>query len=784
MTAAMKRFITLSLLAAAFVTVCAAQDMNLGSAAIVVCGDDAVVRKAADVLSDEVARRTRLRLLPAAEQEATASAALLLGIEDELRTHYPELADALDAIPATGPEGYKLLTAGRRVVVAGHDRRGVMYGVGALLRRASMGSGRIVLPAFDPVSSTPVYAIRGHEIQPSPRAKNPTERWAVDNFEQLVRELVLYGMNSVETLRSIPEQYAEIIQSYGLDHWIVTYQNGPDFESPEGEAAELRMRENIFKRLRKIDRWFIKSGDPGDLGLDRFFEFAEKEVALLRRYHPEAEVWLGPQHFKDAPQSYFDEFCRRTNAAEWVGGVVFGPWCRMPFEELRAKIREDIPIRNFPDITHIYSCQYPIRSIDLPLAMTLGRICINPTPAAQKFIHNRYAALGAGSLTYSEGTNDDLNKFLWLMQDWNPELSAEECVADYARCFVGEDLAEAYVRGTFALERNMAGPLEENGGILATLAVWQDIERQAGERAVRNPRLAMPLLRAYYDAYIYRRWCRELDIERRAYAALGMAAKRGAQRSINDARAILAEVRQPFAPELRRRIAELYDAVYRDEARWTMEYQHCPLLDQMDIPLAESEWIEYNLSLIEKLPTNRERLATVDALVHRTDPGEGGFYYNLGDYSTEHVTGIEASYDDDPSHLATPHCGLGAKMNKGFVMTHNGFGGHPVPRSWLKQVGVYYDRPLTLTFEGLDPSASYRVRIVYTGEANKFNCHVRCDAEGHQLHPPVRLSGDFAAEYDLPREVTADGRATLRWQAGEGERGCHIAEIFFIKNRL
>lgn len=780
----MKRIFIFSLLLSCLAPVCSAQETDLGGASIVVCGGDAVVRKAADVLSDEVARHTRLRLLTAAEEDKAPGVSILLGIERELKDSYPSLAAALDAVDATGDEGYKLLVTGGRVVVAGHDRRGVMYGVGALLRRASMSAGRIVLAPFAPVSSTPAFAVRGHEIQSSPRAKNPTERWAVDNFEQLVRELVLYGMNAVETLRSIPVEYSDVIHSYGIDHWIVTYQNGPDFESPEGEAAELRMRENIFKRLRQIDHWFIKSGDPGDLSLDRFFIFAAKEAALLRKYHPEAKVWLGPQHFKDAPQSYFEEFCRRTNAAGWVDGVVFGPWCRMPFAELREKIRADIPIRNFPDITHIYSCQYPVRSLDLPLAMTLGRICINPTPAAQKEIHNRYAALGVGSLTYSEGTNDDMNKFLWLMQDWNPELSAGECVADYARYFIGEDLAEACVQGLFALERNMAGPLEKNDSVLATLALWQDIERRAGDRAERNPRLAMPLLRAYYDAYVYTRWCSELDIERRAYASLAGAAKRGAQRTINDTRAILAETRRSPAPELRRRIRELYDAVYRDEPRWTMEYQHCPLLDQIDIPLADSEWIEYSLARIEKLPTNRERLAAIDSLVHRTDPGEGGFHYDLGDFATEHVTGIDASYADDPSHLATPHCGLGVKMKKGFVMTHDGFDGHPVPRGWLRQAGIYYDRPLTLSFEGFDPAATYRVRMVYTGEANKFNCHVRCDAEGHALHPSMRLSGDVVVEYDLPHEVTSDGRVTLRWQSDEGERGCHVAEIFFIKNRL
>lgn len=778
----MKRTICILLLFtfAPLLTIAASVSQDLRTARIEVVGTNPVVEKAGEVLSDEVARHSRLRL-PITTQGAGPR--LLLGIEEELKSLYAPLATAFESLPQTGPEGYKLLLDDHGVVIAGQDPRGVMYGVGALLRRLDMANNKVVLPPFEPISSTPAYAIRGHEIQSSPRAKVPTEQWALANFEQLVRELVLFGMNAVETLRTIPPEYAEIIQSYGIDHWIVTYQNGPDFESAAGEAAELRMREKIFQRYRKIDHWFIKSGDPGDLTLDRFFTFVEKEVALLKKYHPNAKVWLGPQHFKDAPASYFEEFVTRTNRVSWVDGVVFGPWCRMPFAELRAKLRADLPIRNFPDITHIYSCQYPIKDIDLPLAQSLGRICINPTPKAQKFIHNYYAHLGVGSLTYSEGTNDDLNKFLWLMQDWNPTRSAEECVRDYAHYFFGSELADDYVQGCFMLEKNMSGPLEKNTTIGETLSHWQQLEARADAQTLRHPRFLMPLLRAYYDAYIQTRWKNELSIEKRAYAKLSEAQKRGPQRTMNEARAILAEMDREQAPELRKRINELYEAVYRDELRWTMEYQHCPLMDQIDRPLAEREWIEYNLSQIEQLESNKERIEVLDRLVHRTDVGEGSFYYNLGDYTTERITGIEAAYATDPSHLATPHCGLGVKMLKGFVMTANGFSGHPIPRAWHKQVGIYYDQPLTLSFEGLDPTAHYRLRVVYTGEANKFNSHVRCEAEGVLLQPTMRLEGDVVKEYDLPQAITSDGRITLRWQSAEGERGCHIAELFFIKNQ-
>ena len=44
-------------------------------------------------------------------------------------------------------------------------------------------------------------------------------------------------------------------------------------------------------------------------------------------------------------------------------------------------------------------------------------------------------------------------------------------------------------------------------------------------------------------------------------------------------------------------------------------------------------------------------------------------------------------------------------------------------------------------------------------------------------------SGDVVREFDLPAEATRDGRVTLSWQCDTGERGVHVAELFFLKNQ-
>ncbi|MFR0772744.1 MAG: hypothetical protein ACLSH3_02515 [Alistipes finegoldii] len=82
---------------------------------------------------------------------------ILIGRESDLAAGNAALGRELGALPPTGTEGYKLLVAedGKCVVVAGNDPRGVLYGVGRLLRSCELRKGSILLPAATTVSSTP-----------------------------------------------------------------------------------------------------------------------------------------------------------------------------------------------------------------------------------------------------------------------------------------------------------------------------------------------------------------------------------------------------------------------------------------------------------------------------------------------------------------------------------------------------------------------------------------------------------------------------------------------------
>ena len=149
--------------------------------------------------------------------------------------------------------------------------------------------------------------------------------------------------------------------------------------------------------------------------------------------------------------------------------------------------------------------------------LTLHRECYNPRPVAMKRIHNVFAKYTCGSLCYSEGINDDVNKFVWLDQDWNPATQAVETLRDYGRLFISPDTRDDLAQGFLAEEKNWEGPLAVNPQIDVTLQQWRAPGKRGFAGGGANYRFAMGLLRAYYDAYIQRRLIRETELEARRW---------------------------------------------------------------------------------------------------------------------------------------------------------------------------------------------------------------------------------------------------------------------------
>jgi hypothetical protein len=769
--------------------------------------DKTVLLRSVEVLQQEVEKRSKIRLPISKKILASGQPAIYLTTENELATLPETFRTAVTGMPAINSEGFKLviLENANTVLIVGKDARGLLYGIGRLLRKLEMRPGKILLSENASIATSPRYPIRGHQLGYRPKT-NAYDAFSVAQFDQYIRDLALFGANSIEimpprtdddftsrhmklpAIKMIGEQ-SRICKEYGLDVWMWYPNMGLDYVHPDSIQHELKERHEIFAAVPKLDALFVPGGDPGELEPDVLFAWLEKEAAVLNKYHPKAKIWVSPQVFRPT-QAWFDAFYKHVNKEyPWFGGVVFGPWVKMTVQEIRKVVKPSIPIRHYPDITHNYSSQYPVPHWDLAWSMTCGRESINPRPHDEKAIHNALDEFGAGSISYSEGTNDDVNKFVWSDQDWNPETPVIETLRDYARLFIGPDYAETVAQGLVSLEQNWRGSLLTNQAISQTLMQWQSLEKQAPLNVLQNPRFQMGLIRSYYDAYTKRRFLYETELEQQAREMLETVKTGGSLSAITQAKAILEKAwKVKILPDYRTKCFALADSLFKSiGAQLTIE-KHGAMsgrgnfVDNIDIPLNDSPWLLDQLARIEKLTDEKERILKINEMLHRTDPGPGGFYDHFGAPESWHRVVSDVSWEVDPGSLKSPRTGFGVGLvGVEWVdeIKATGFKGQITPRVWMKQAKTLYDQPLKIAYDELDPSASYKIRISYTG---RFRSRMKMTTDdGSVIHDFIQTGEQPTYEFDLPKAALSDGKVTFIWTCGEGERGSQVTEIWLIR---
>ena len=101
-----------------------------------------------------------------------------LGQRDALARSFPDLAGVVAGPGATQAEGYRLVTSAGRIVIAGNDARGVLYGAGRLLRLMEYGRGAASVADGLVLETAPAYKLRGHQLGYRPKT-NSYDGWDV-----------------------------------------------------------------------------------------------------------------------------------------------------------------------------------------------------------------------------------------------------------------------------------------------------------------------------------------------------------------------------------------------------------------------------------------------------------------------------------------------------------------------------------------------------------------------------------------------------------------------------
>ena len=700
-----------------------------------------------------------------------------------------------------GPaEGYRLdVSASPPVVtITGNDARGVLFGIGHLLRTLHMRQGSVTTDSDVHVETAPHYRLRGHQLGYRPKT-NSYDGWTVAMWEQYIRDLAVFGTNAIELIPPRSDDDADsphfplppmrmmtemsrIVGEYGLDTWIWYPAMDKDYSDPKTVQFALVEWGEVFRKLPHVDAVFVPGGDPGHTQPKYLMALLEQETQILRRYHPKAQMWVSPQSFDRQWLGEFIEILKREPA--WLTGVVYGPQVRVSLHDLREAVPARYPIRNYPDITHSTHSQFAVPDWDLAYARTAGREPINPRPTDMRAIFHHEQPGTIGFLTYSEGCNDDVNKIVWSALGWDPAADIVKTLRDYARYFIGDGYADTFAQGLMALERNWRGPLLTNSGVDSTLAQFAEMETRASPRDKLNWRFQQALYRAYYDAYTRRRLLRDTAAEQAALDRLRDAGKSGSRAAVAASEAVLDQgAAEPVAGEWRARIFRYAEALYQS-VRMQLSvplYQAIgrdrgATLDSVDVRLNNRSWLKQRFTELLQLPGEPERLKAIDAILNWTNPGPGGFYDDLGDPARQPHLVRPVSYENDPAYLLSPMMG--------FARPTWGLEGWRT--SWITDAESLFDAPLDMHYADLDLAAHYKIRIVYGGEKSPARV-IRLVADGEYEIHPFQLIENLTApmEFDIPPAATADGDLRLTWVkspglAGSG-RGCQVAEVWLIR---
>jgi hypothetical protein len=152
------------------------------------------------VLQEEIQKRSGI-LIKSSRKIVPSSPRIILTLDKTGRALPGSYSLALEQLESISQEGYKiaLLPSENKVIIQAKTKRGALYGVGRLLRNMEIRAGKILIPESITLSSSPRYEIRGHQLGYRPKT-NSYDAWSVAQFDQYIRELAIFGANSIEIM--------------------------------------------------------------------------------------------------------------------------------------------------------------------------------------------------------------------------------------------------------------------------------------------------------------------------------------------------------------------------------------------------------------------------------------------------------------------------------------------------------------------------------------------------------------------------------------------------------
>ncbi|MBQ7543089.1 MAG: hypothetical protein IJT44_12450 [Clostridia bacterium] len=657
---------------------------------------------------------------------------------------------------------FRINTSDRCVTVAGQGIRALIYGYSRFLRKAELDGEKINLTEPIDGEYRPAHSIRGHQLG-CRDCSNTYDAWTVGQYTRYFLDLMAFGCNMIELIPSLGKGGKNALMPLDPDDlcvqvcaeadkldldvslWI------PNDTYSVEESAEIRRR--FFEKCPRLNVVFPPGGDPGDLPAEEFMTRVKAISRALKQTKPDAEMWPSAQA-PHSVQDWGDAFIREMQARPTeVAGVITGPNRAFPLDVLRRKLPAEYPIRLYPDITHNVRCEYPVHALHddwhFALASTLSRECINPRPQEYRLIHRLTRGYVVGSVSYSEGVNDDVNKMVWSDMDYDPDCSLTDTLLDYARFFIPQAPAEKIADGILALEKNWIGDPAENPHIESTFALFDALAR---EKPVLpdNWRFCQLLFRAACDAYVRRRRVFDLRLVRTAREAIGADEPGRAREAlltpypqdVTDLRALLDEL----AGRLFRLIGQQLDCARFGANHW----ERGATLETIDLPVTDREYYLNRLEYADSLPPER-RKPFFAGLLNRCATPEGGYYFSVA------LHGLEA---------------LGERQTPDYYMDFQGdrpdVNNGSIPISQLKLFDHFSFRCKLGGFTAGD----YKLRVSYSSRKTPDVSAHSVTVNGRVIYCGGQYGGEKDARFDLDYLAPGTESATYILPASCFENGC------------
>lgn len=467
---------------------------------------------------------------------------------------------ALDLAPSPdlGAEGFRLEDAGPGLRLAFADERGLLYGLGKLLRE----------PAWRG-TSVPRLPVRG--IYFASHFHNWYHDAPLAEVERYVEDLALWGVNSLqvwldlhhytgiddpaavamtERLRAILAAGKRVGMAAGLCSLANEgYAGGPpelratwgrgDFRLPAHYHTEicphepggmdliLRWAEERMRAFADlgVEYYWLWPYDQGGCccpmchpwGAKGFLYTAERVARRARQVLPGVKIVLCTWDF-DAywPGEWEGLDQALQGGQDWADLILAdGRDGHFPPYPVEHGVPAGLPLVGFPEISMSGCCPW-------------GGFGANPFPGMIQGLWDQGKALLSGGWPYSEGIFDDLNKVVCARLYWDPDRPVAEIVREYAAAEFSPEVVSAVEQAVAILERTLPREQRTQDGVVRWVlrdpegaeeaeALLQAAEAKLDARTRQSWRWRILALRGRLDAELVRN---EGQVSEAAEAAL------------------------------------------------------------------------------------------------------------------------------------------------------------------------------------------------------------------------------------------------------------------------